>query len=226
MFAVSGGVTKGARYGLAIVGFMLLAGCLNPQSVKPAVDMFSIYDGRPSTAVEREQALRDCFNYGNSLGISGPMAVGMQICMLQIGFRAPDGEPPGLSSSVLDPGGNCVADAYMPVCWAMKYGWPQDPPPRWVKQGADPYQLGNVWYDCYSRYVMVTPYSTFAADVDRCMAESHGYTVAHPYSPAAPWLPRKYWPDCTKPVAERNWLEKKWCPSSAMPAPAANTTGQ
>lgn len=207
-------------YGLAMAGSLLLAGCMNPQAIKPAVDMFSIYDGRPSTAVERKQALNDCYGYVNSIGISGPMAVDMQICMLQLGFRAPDGEPSGPGSSIVAPG-NCADDPDMPVCWAVKYGWPQHPPPRWAKPGADPDNLGNVWYGCYFDNVM-NRHAMFVAKVDQCMARRYGYTVIHPHSPADVWLPHKYWPNCQKPAADMNWLEKKWCPPgpSAAPRPA------
>lgn len=208
-------------HSLATAGLLLLAGCmrLTPlPPVKPALDMFSIYDGRTSTAAEREQALNDCYNYNNSLGISGPVPEGNQICMLQLGFRAPEGELPGLMSTDIQASlQGCVSDAGDPVCWAAKYGWPQDPPPRWAKPGADPDNLGNVWYACFSSYAGVYPYAAFAAKVDRCMVQKYGYTVVHPNSPAVPWLPHKYWPDCNKPEDQRNWIEKKWCP----PDPAA-----
>lgn len=202
----------------SICGSLSLTSCMNPEAIKPAVDMFSIYDGHASTAAEREQAIRDCDAYMGSFRISGPMAVGMQICMLQLGFRAPNGELPGQSSSIIDPGGDCVNDAYMPVCWAVKYGWPQNPPQRWTKPGADPDNLGNVWYGCYVKYV-TSPYAMFVAQVDQCMAQRYGYIVVHPHSPAAPWFPHQYWPNCAKPEDERNWIEKKWCPSEPAATP-------
>lgn len=219
-----------ARYGLAIAEFTLLAGCmrLTPlPPVKPAVDMFSIYDGHASTAAEREQALNDCYSYNSSLGISGPATEANQICMLQLGFRAPEGELRGLASTDIQASlQGCVGDAGDPVCWAAKYGWPQDPPPRWAKSGADPDNLGNVWYGCFSRYTGVYPYAAFAAKVDQCMAQRYGYTVVHPNSPAVPWLPHKYWPSCKKPEVEMNWLEKKWCPDQQLLPPPPAAAGQ
>ncbi|TAM99440.1 MAG: hypothetical protein EPN40_05285 [Rhodanobacteraceae bacterium] len=203
-----------------MAGFLILAGCLNPQTVKPAVDMFSVYDGRPSTATEREQALNDCYSYNESLRLLELADISNQICMLQLGFRAPDGEIPGLMTTNIQASAEgCVGDAGNPVCWAAKYGWPQDPPPRWAKSGASPYDLVNVWGACFAGNAGVYPYAAFAARMDQCMVQKHGYTVVRPQSPAVPWLPRKYWPDCKKPEAEMNWLEKKWCPPGPWAAP-------
>jgi hypothetical protein len=207
-----------------MAGFLLLAGCMRVTPlppIKPAVDMFSIYAGRPSTAAEREQALSDCYAYFNTTpNAYTTVPIANQICMLQLGFRAPDGEPSGPGSSIVAPG-NCADDPDMPVCWAVKYGWPQHPPPRWAKPGADPDNLGNVWYGCYFDNVM-NRHAMFVAKVDQCMARRYGYTVIHPHSPADVWLPHKYWPNCQKPAADMNWLEKKWCPPgpSAAPRPA------
>lgn len=227
MFAMRQGITlRWGGYSLAMAGLLLLVGCmrLTPlPPLKPAVDMFSVYDSHPSTALERNQALNDCYGYFNEApNAYTTVPVVNQICMLQLGFRAPGGAPSGPGSSIIAPG-DCADDPDMPVCWAVKYGWPQDPPPRWAKPGADPDNLGNVWYACYARYMAVSPFATFVTRVDQCMAQKYGYTVVHPHSPAVPWLPHKYWPDCKKPEAEMNWLEKKWCPpgSSAAPRPAS-----
>ncbi len=221
-------VLRWVRNSSVIAGLMLMIGCmrLTPlPPIKPAVDMFSTYDGQPSTAAEREQALNDCYSYNRSLGLPGPTVQANQICMLQLGFRAPKGELPGLASSDIQGSlQGCVGDAGDPVCWAAKYGWPQTPPPRWAKPGADPDNLGNVWYDCFARYRGVYPYAAFAAKVDRCMVQRYGYAVAHPNSPAVPWLPHQYWPNCKKPEAEMNWLEKKWCPGQRPLSPPPETT--
>lgn len=204
----------------------LLTSCMNPQNIKPAVDMFLIYDGRPSTAVEREQAINDCYGYFNATpNAYTTVPVANQICMLQLGFRAPNGELLGLAQSDLQPSAEgCAGDPDDPVCWAIKYGWPQDPPPRWAKPGADPDNLGNVWYSCYASYMEVSPYATFVTKMDQCMAQRYGYTVVHPNSPAVPWLPHQYWPNCKKPEAEMNWLEKKWCPGQRPLSPPPETT--
>lgn len=216
------------KVSMTSTGALVLIGCvrLTPlPPVKPAVDMFSVYDGRPSTAAEREEALNDCYAYLNTTPALTTVPQANQICMLQLGFRAPLGELPGRSSSWIDPGGACVTDPYMPVCWAVKYGWPQDPPPRWSRQGASLWNLSDEWGACYYHYLGV-PYPRLKTVLDKCMEQKYGYTVVHLNSPIVPWLPRKYWPTCKKLEVEMNWLEKKWCPDQQLLPPPPAAAGQ
>lgn len=211
-----------AKVCMSTASVLVLASCmrLTPlPPVKPAAGMFSIYDGRPSTATERIGALNDCYTYINNLASNTPgfvtsLAQANQICMLQLGFRAPHGELPDRpASSWVAPRGACIYEPYMPVCWAVRYGWPQDPPPRWAKSGASELKIADVAGGCAVHYVEV-PYPRYVAVIDKCMEQEHGYRLVRPDSPVVPWLPRKYWPNCKKPEAEMNWLEKKWCPVS------------
>jgi hypothetical protein len=216
-------------YGLAMAGFLLLTDCVRLTPLPPLksdVDMFSVYDGRPSTATERNGAVNDCSAYLNaSVYTQTTLTNGIQICMLQLGFRAPSGELPGRSGLLQATLNGCAGEPGDPVCWAVKYGWPQNPPLRWAKPDIDRSQLEGDWSNCYGTYQIV-PYPRRVVAMDRCMAQRFGFRVIHPHSPEDLWLARDQWPSCKKPAAEMNWLEKKWCPGRRPLPPSATTTGQ
>lgn len=171
-------------------------------------DMFSIYDGAPTTSGERQAATSDCLGYSSSIRSQTPTILWYQICMLSLGFRAPQGELLGVAGDPIS-GGGCMYTPYDPVCWAEKGGWPQDPPLRWSRPGTSRWTLEGDVSICLER----TPgmnYRDFTPYMDKCMT-AKGYTVAHPSSPAMVWPARSTWPNCAKPDSERNWIEKKWC---------------
>jgi len=182
-------------------------------------DMFSIYDGAPSTAEQRQAATNDCQGYALSTSIHSqtPIILWYQICMLQLGFRAPQGELYGPSMEPIS-GGGCMYAPYDPVCWAEKGDWPQDPPLRWSRPDTSRWDLEGDVSICLERTPSL-PYQDFTPYMDKCMV-AKGYTVAHPSSPSMVWPAKSTWPNCAKPYSERNWIEKKWCPPDSSVAPA------
>lgn len=210
--------------GAVLVAFCVwLSGC---GMIKPAQhqgpwpwDMFTTYNGIPTTAYEREAATDDCQGYASSTSIHSqtPIILWYQICMLQLGFRAPQGELYGPSMEPIS-GGGCMYTPYHPVCWAEKNGWPQDPPLRWFRPGTSRWDLEGDVSICLSRpqggYQNFTPY------MDKCMV-SKGYAVVHPSSPSMVWPARNTWPNCAKPDSGRSWIEKKWCPRDSSGAPVS-----
>lgn len=218
------GMLRGVACGLLCV---LLSGC-GMMKPTPHVgpwprDMFSIYDGAPSTSEQRRAATNDCLGYASSTSIHSqtPTILWYQICMLQLGFRAPHGELLGIAADPIS-GGGCTYAPYHPVCWAAKYGWPQDPPPRWSRPDTSRWTLEGDAAWCISR--PQGGYREFAAYMDKCMT-AKGYTVAHSSSPSMVWPARSTWPSCAKPESQRNWIEKKWCPRSAELEPKPSTSG-
>lgn len=180
-------------------------------------DMFSVYDGAPSTPDQRHAATSDCLGYASSTSIHSqtPTILWYQICMLQLGFRAPQGELLGVAADPIS-GGGCMYTPYHPVCYAEKGVWPQDPPPRWSRLDTSRWDLEGDVSLCLVRTPSL-PYQDFAPYMDKCMV-AKGYTVAHPSSPSMVWPAKSTWPDCAKPNAQRNWIEKKWCPPGSAAA--------
>lgn len=179
-------------------------------------DMFSMYDGVPSTREHRRMASSDCRRYATYLFRLLPAGIlEYQICMLQLGFRAPQGELVRAARGPLS-GGGCMNAPFDPVCWAEKGGWPQDPPPRWSRPATSRKDLEGDMNLCAMR----TPnlrYQDFAFNMDKCMV-AKGYTVDHPSSPSMVWPAKSTWPNCAKPESQRNWIEKKWCPPGSAGA--------
>lgn len=197
-----------------IVACTLLTGCMVAKHTGPwAFDMFTVYDGHPSTFAERNAATHDCLNYAYNGTSATEVMPGYQICMLSLGFRAPEGELHGVAASPIS-GGSCFYDASMPVCWAAKNGWPLHPQPRWTKPNTSRWKLEAVASGCDSRIAQSHGPTKDAERMDKCMA-AKGYTVVHPASPVVMWPPEKDWPNCAKPVDERNWIERKWCPGGS-----------
>lgn len=216
-------------HGIALGVFcVLLSGCTpvrpTPHQGPWARDMFSVYEGAPSTPEQREAATDACLGYASSTSIHSqtPVILWYQICMLQLGFRAPHGELNGPSVSPIS-GGGCEYAPYHPVCWAEKYGWPQDPPPRWSRPDTSRWTLEGDASICLSR--PQGDYRTFKPYMDKCMA-AKGYAIAHPSSPAMVWPARSTWPNCAKPEGKRDWIEDKWCHPFAMPIHAAGAPGR
>lgn len=211
------------RWLIVVLCFSQFAGCMVAKHQGPwAQDMFSVFDGHPSTEAERDTATNDCLNYANRAPhYQGPVILGYQICMLSLGFRAPQGQISGIVAIPIAEG-SCtqVYVRDLPVCRAEKEGWPLHPMPRWSRPGISRYKLEGDASVCSARYQGVK-YAEFPAKMDQCMI-TMGYTVADPQSPLDIWPPESTWPDCTKPDSERNWIEKKWCPPgpSAAPRPA------
>lgn len=197
---------------------VLLSGCASMYAQHHGPwprDMFTVYDGLPSTPQQRQVATSDCLGDSSTVRSQTPTILWYQICMLQLGFRAPHGELVGVAADPIS-GGGCQYAPYHPVCWAEKYGWPQNPSPRWLRPNTSRWTLEGDVSICLSR--PQGDYRNFKAYMDRCMA-TKGYTVAHPSSPAMVWPARSTWPHCAKPENERNWIEKKWCPPIASTPP-------
>lgn len=181
-------------------------------------DMFSVYNGMPSTPEQRQAATNDCLSYSSSVRSQTPTILWYQICMLSLGFRAPQGELFGVAGDPIS-GGGCMYTPYHPVCWAEKNGWPQDPPLRWFRPGTSRWDLEGDISICLER----TPgmnYQNFTPYMDKCMV-SKGYAVVHPSSPSMVWPARNTWPNCAKPDSGRSWIEKKWCPRDSSGAPVS-----
>lgn len=205
---------------------LLLAGCLMARAKHQgpwAQDMFTVYNGQPSTEVERDAATNDCLGYAYNTRTQTATILGYQICMLQLGFRAPDGE---LSEPVAEPisGGSCIYVPYLPVCMAEASGWPLHPIPRWTRPDTARYQLEGDASVCWQRNTGVK-YAELTARMDKCMT-AMGYSVADPHSPIDIWPPKKDWPNCANPEDRRNWIEKKWCPPNAELEPKPSTSGR
>lgn len=181
-------------------------------------DMFTVFDGRPSTEAERDAATNDCLGYAyNTPHTQGPVIDAYQICMLQLGFRAPSGE---LAEPRAEPisEGSCIYVPDLPVCMAEKQGWPLHPIPRWTRPNTSRYQLEGDASVCSLRNTGVK-YTEITTRMDKCMT-AMGYSVADPHSPIDVWPAESTWPNCAKRADQRNWIERKWCP----PGPAARST--
>ncbi len=197
--------------------FPLLTGCTVAKHQGPwAQDMFTVFDGHPSTAAERDAATSDCVNYAYNTPTQTTVITGAQICMLQLGFRAPNGGIPGTANGQISEG-SCGIEPDLPVCMAVKDGWPLHPIPRWTRPNTTRYRLEGDASVCAQRNIGIQ-YAQLVPRMDKCMI-GMGYTVAHPHSPIDIWPPEKDWPNCAKPEDERNWIEKKWCPSESLAAP-------
>lgn len=189
--------------------FPLLAGCMVAKHQGPwAQDMFTVFDGHPSTEAERDAATSDCINYAYNTPTQTTVITGAQICMLQLGFRAPNGGIPGTGNGQISEG-SCSIEPDLPVCMAVKHGWPLHPVARWTRPNTTRYQLEGDASVCAQRSVSVR-YTQMVLRMDKCMI-GMGYSVADPHSPIDIWPPEKDWPNCAKPEDERNWIEKKWC---------------
>lgn len=133
--------------GISLGAFcVLLAGCtlMKPtphQGPWPGTCSLST-TGHLSTPEQRRAATIDCLGYASSTSIHSqtPMILWYQICMLQLGFRAPQGELLGVAGVPISSGG-CIYSPEDPVCWAEKGGWPQDPPPRWSRSDTSRWTL-------------------------------------------------------------------------------------
>lgn len=196
---------------IVVLCVSVLTGCMMAKHQGPwAQDMFTVFDGHPSTATERDAATSDCVSYANNTpGYQGYIIDSAQICMLQLGFRAPNGGIPGTANGQISEG-SCDIEPDLPVCLAVKDGWPLHPIPRWTRPNATRYQLEGDASVCAQRNIGIQ-YTQIVSRMDKCMI-AMGYTVADPRSPIDIWPPEKDWPNCAKPEDERNWIEKKWCP--------------
>lgn len=215
---------KTLRWWIVLSSLPLLAGCMTAKHTGPwPQDMFTVFDGRPSTEAERDAATNDCIGYADNTPTQTATIIGYQICMLQLGFRAPHGEIPGVAADPIS-GGACVYVPYLPVCMAEKAGWPLHQIPRWTRPDTTRYQLEGDASVCWQRYKSWT-YAETVVSLDKCMI-AMGYTVTDPHSPIDIWPAESTWPNCAKPEDQRNWIEKKWCPrGSTLPA-GTNQSGR
>lgn len=210
---------RALRWFIVALCCSVLTGCMVARHQGPwAQDMFTVFDGHPATATARDTATNDCLGYAyNTPHTQGAVINGYQICMLQLGFRAPQGElPDAISSSIA--WGSCADFPFLPVCMAEKEGWPLHPVLRWSRPNTTRYKIEGDASVCWARNVGVK-YAVGVVRMDKCMA-AMGYTVADPNSPILVWPRESTWPNCTKPEDQRNSIEKKWCLSGSSAAPS------
>lgn len=205
-----------------ILCLSLLTGCVMARAKHQgpwAQDMFTVFNGQPSTEAERDAATTDCLGYAyNTPHSQGAIVDAYQICMLQLGFRAPQGElaePISTSISL----GVCMNVWFLPVCMAEKAGWPLHPVLRWTRPDTTRYQLEGDASVCSLRNTGVK-YTELTARMDKCMI-AIGYKVADLHSPIDVWPAESTWPNCAKPADQRNWIERKWCPPGPVARPTA-----
>lgn len=215
--------------GIALGFFCVwLSGCglTKPaQHVGPwAQDMFTVFNGQPSTEAGRDAATNDCLSYAyNTPHTQGAVINAYQICMLQLGFRAPGGELPEPRAEPISEG-SCIYVPYLPVCMAEKQGWPLHPVLRWARPGTTRYKTEGDASVCWG-WSNGANYAEKAEQMDECMT-TMGYTVTDRRSPILVWPAENTWPDCAKPDAARNWIEKKWCRPGAAPLHDTNGSKQ